>query len=162
MTKKAKKVIVVSSIMLFITILAGVCIMTFKNQVFISMPCSYICKNLEKEVPIGTDAENVIAFVKSHDEWTNGQEYQDFYNYEIENIRGKTFCFTGAYSHSYNNINYENKNFDEETDAAYILHVRLGSTPFDPFWGKMVNACFFFDEDQKLVDILIGKTFIGF
>lgn len=161
MTKKSnKKAVVVTSILIVITILIGVFVTAFKDQIFIAMPCSYICKNLEKEVPIGTDAENVIAFVKSHDEWTNG--CHDFYNYEIENIRGKTFCFTGAYSHSYNNINYENKNFDEETDAAYILHVRLGSTPFDPFWGKTVNACFFFDEDQKLVDILIGKTFIGF
>ena len=136
--------------------------MFFRNQVFIGMPCSFICKQIEKEVPIGTTIEETMGFVRSHEDWTNGNAYGDPYEYEIQNSGIAVYPnkFEGASFYSFCNVDYETN--ETETIGSYCIRVELGTTPFQPFWGRVTTAYFVFDEEQHLTDILVQKSGIGF
>ena len=135
--------------------------MFFNNQFFINMPKSYICKQIENEISLGTSAENVVDFLKSHKDWTNGEYYGDLYDYQIYNDGIDINDFnTGSY-YSLSSINYKSE--QSEKIGSFLIFCDLGSAPiFEPFWGNEVNAYFVFDEEQKLIDIIVHKRPIGF
>ena len=160
---KKKQIIVI--IITVIIALIGVCMAVFRNQTLINMPCSYICKKLEKEIPMGTSVEETVKILRSHEEWTDGNLYGDVHKYELMDggfpIHSDQFEYE-SYA-SFNDVDYKS---GSETNGleygSYEIRVYLGSTPFfEPFWGRSVNAHFIFDEEQKLIDIIVRKAWIG-
>ena len=128
--------------------------MLFSNQLFRSMPTAYICKQLEKNIPIGTNSESVINIIKSNKEWTQEGELRDCSDIVFD------FPFTFSI-YSFNDIDYSQSKSGCEIGASFELSVELGRTPGAPFWGSSTHAIFFFDDEEKLIDILVYKEHIG-
>ena len=80
--KKRKKILI--ALVIILASIVVLCSILFSNAILIRMPSSYICKQLEKDVPIGTSAEEVIKYVESNDKWTNYQLYVDRRIFELE------------------------------------------------------------------------------
>ena len=138
------------------------------NAILIRMPSSYICKQLEKDVPIGTSAEEVIKYVESNDKWTNSQPYVDRRLFELEDYGLQYFWGEQrdpAYSYSFcsfSNIDYENNPATKY--GNYNLYVELGDIPWKDtnyLFGRGVRAYFVFDEEQNLIDIVVCKECFG-
>ena len=91
MKKKKWFTISIIAFALVFAILGGTLFIFFndavlKNRLFILMPCSYIGKQLEKEIPLGTRADDVVSFLKEHKEWNNGgSNGTDLHDYELYN-----------------------------------------------------------------------------
>lgn len=161
MNKNRKSALtIISVIVIFFIIMVGVCAVFFKNQFFISMPTSYICKQTEKKAPIGMAGENVIEFVKSHKEWDiikHCDECEEFRRSEE-----MKFYFSNVSSfYSLSNIQYD-ETYSMDMPGTYYVVVKLGATPFNTFLGKTVFLNFIFDENFVLMDIFAYKTTIGF
>lgn len=161
MNQNQKKFLtIISVIMIFVVIMVGVCAMFLENQFFISMPASYICKKTGKEVPIGTEGENVIEFLKSHKKWEIIKHCDECEEFRCS--EGMKFYFSDVSSfYNLSNIQYDEPNSMDMPGAYYIV-VKLGSTPFNAFWGKTVFLNFIFDENFVLIDIFAYKKTIGF
>ena len=158
-----KKIIIIISIILILGLGIGVFMLFSNNQFFINMPCSYICKQLEKQIPIGTSAEEVVEVLRSHKKWTNGQLYGNLCDYQIYNGGVSTHKnkFINDSHYSLMDISYQSE--EPGKIGSFTVFCDLGSTPaFEPFWGKTVNVYFVFDEEQQLIDILVYKSTIGF
>lgn len=147
-------------------VLVGIFMAIFSNQTRIYMPCSYICKKLEKEISMGSNVEETVKILRSHQEWTNGNLYGDLHTYELREggipIHPHQFEFE-SYA-SFNDVDYTAGSETNDLEyGAYDIYVHLGSTPsFEPFWGRKVVAHFVFDERQELIDIIVRKIWIGF
>jgi len=164
--KKRKKILI--ALVIILASIVVLCLILFSNAILIRMPSSYICKQLEKDVPIGTSAEEVIKYVESNDKWTNYQPYVDRRIFELEDYGlqyswGEQRDPENSYSFcSFSNIDYENNPATEY--GNYNLYVELGDIPWKDtnyLFGRGVRAYFVFDEEQNLIDIVVCKEFFG-
>ena len=164
--QKRKKILI--ALVIILASMVVLYLILFSNAILIRMPSSYICKQLEKDVPIGTSAEEVIKYVESNDKWTNYQLYVDRRIFELEDYGlqyswGEQRDPENSYSFcSFSNIDYEN-NPDTEY-GNYNLYVELGDIPWKDtnyLFGRGVRAYFVFDEEQNLIDIVVCKEFFG-
>ena len=164
--KKRKKILI--ALVIILASIVVLYLILFSNAILIRMPSSYICKQLEKDVPIGTSAEEVIKYVESNDKWTNYQLYVDRRIFELEDY-GLQYSWgdhrdpENSYSFcSFSNIDYENNPTTEY--GNYNLYVELGDIPWKDtnyLFGRGVRAYFVFDEEQNLIDIVVCKEFFG-
>ena len=157
MTKKKKALIIIVIVIVAIVVLA----LVFREQLFMRMPAFYIGNQLEKDVPIGTSAEDVMEYVKSHEEWIK-DEYQtvSYYDLPMTYNSGMACYPEGSYScYSFSDIDY--KGNPDEGFGSYTLYVDCGEMSPIPIAATWVNVFFVFDEDQKLIDIVVSKENVG-
>ena len=164
--QKRKKILI--ALVIILASIVVLCLILFSNAILIRMPSSYICKQLEKDVPIGTSAEEVIKYVESNDKWTNYQLYGDRRIFELKDYGlqyswGEQRDPESSYSFcSFSKIDYENNPTTEY--GSYNLYVELGDIPWKDtnyLFGRGVRAYFVFDEEQNLIDIVVCKEFFG-
>ena len=130
------------------------------NAILIRMPTSYICKQMEKNVPIGTDWKRVREYVGNNEAWEELWEANCGLCYHT----GSQDDLDGSYSlHSFSGVDYESD--PNQRHGNFILLVCLGDLPWkDPYWylfARSANAYFVFDENQELIDIVVYKYFWG-
>ncbi len=160
MTKRKKVLIIIAIVAVAIIIFAFI----FRDQLFMRMPAFYIGNQLEKDVPIGTSAEDVIEYVKSHEEWTN-REYEPVNYLELDEFglmyNGSSAMYPrNSYSlYSFSGIDY--KGNPDESFGSYTLYVDFGEMSPIPIAATWVNVFFVFNEDQKLIDIVVSKEHVG-
>ncbi len=170
--KKSKKILIVLAITLaIIASIIVLCTILLSNAILIRMPSSYICKQLEKDVPIGTSADDVIGYVEANGVWTNAgyagdpDDPNEFILYDggVSYKTGVQRDPENSYSfYSFSNIDYENTPTTEY--GSYNLYVELGDIPWKDtnyLFGRGVRAYFVFDEEQNLIDIVVCKEFFG-
>ena len=174
--KKKKMFIIISIVSVFLIVaifFGGIAIFlndeVLKNQILIATPRSYICNYFEKNVPMGSNPDTAIQFLLSNKEWTTGGPYSigtfevlhkyDYKLFQCNHI-DPSYYFTNY--HSFSGINYDSKSVWETSGGMYWIKVDVGATLFEPMWGDHVKAYFIFNEQQKLIDILVIKQFIGY
>ena len=168
--KKRKKILI--ALVIILASIVVLCLILFSNAILIRMPSSYICKQLEKNVPIGTKAEEVIEFVESNHKWTNfgyakdPEDPNEFVLYDggVSYKTGEQRDPESSYSFcSFSKIDYENNPTTEY--GSYNLYVELGDIPWKDapsiLFGRVVKAYFVFDEERNLIDIVVCKEFFG-
>lgn len=131
---------------------------TYKDEMLLFMPTSYICKQIETEVPIGTDADTVIEFLKNKDGWWTDKSSADN-NFKL--YEGATGRYAVDYQsfYSFNNLNYD------QDQGYYFTDAYIGSVPNQntSLWiGNHVYVIFIFDENMRLMDIAVFRVLIGF
>ena len=166
MTKKLSKknIICLICVTLALLILIGAVVggaVMFRDKIYLLMPTSYICKQIEKEIPIGSDAETVIEYLESKHMWSSNYD-DDFIEKDYKITQGSPgkYLVNFAAFHSFNNINYKNENL-----GCYFTSACLGYIPFRgtsiPI-GSWCQVVFIFDSNLKIIDIIVYRHFIGF
>ena len=163
---KRKKALIIISIAVVICILictlicaiaGGFMIYDFAQKNPLRMPTWYVCKQIEKEIPIGTDADTVIEIMKSKG-WSNDKHsYVPYYPLMKGSISSS--LTDRAYFYSYNRLDYKNREHGYYYTGAYIGTVPEQGTS-DPM-GYSISSIFVFDENKKLMDIIVFRNYVG-
>ena len=126
---------------------------TQKNPLL--MPTWYVCNQIEKEIPIGTDADTVIEIMKSKgrlsDKYSSAPKY-----ILVEEPLGRPITNSECF-YSYNRLDYKNQEHGYYHTGAYIGDVQRTFSPM----GYSVYAKFVFDENKKLMDIIVLRDYVG-
>lgn len=156
--KKKKKILIIIAI---VTVVIVVFSVIFRDQLFLRMPAFFIGNHLEKKVPIGSSVEDVIEFVKSHEEWFKDEsQVVRCYEHPMTYDSGEACYPDGSYScYSFSDIDY--KGNPDKKFGSYTIHVDCGTMSNIPIFATWVNVFFVFDEEQKLIDIVVSKEFAG-
>ena len=165
-SKRSRKLVIV-----IISIALAVCILTiscgglvafykkYEYQFFLAMPTSYICEQIEKEIPIGSDADDVIAYLKSKDEWLPHRRSVEK-NYRISKTA------TGHHASRYPDFySFSKLDYESHDQGCYITGAYIGSFPNkdSSLWSAYdVEVVFVYDENLKLIDIYILRAYFGF
>ena len=155
MTKKKRIIIICVSIALAVIILAGAVwggavlsaklisvVINSHSNIFWRMPKSYIENKLTEEFPLGSSLEDVLEKLKEHDQW-NGKEKRNLHS---DGIRYRS---NGEVMSA---INYEEPG--DRVVGTQHLDVQIGCG-----WWNFTYVFFAFDENDKLIDIAVQKTF---
>ena len=155
MTKKKRIIIICVSIALAVIILAGAVlggavlsaklisvVINSHSNIFWRMPKSYIENKLTEEFPLGSSLEDVLEKLKEHDQW-NGKEKRNLHS---DGIRYRS---NGEVMSA---INYEEPG--DRVVGTQHLDVQIGCG-----WWNFTDVFFAFDENDKLIDIAVQKTF---
>ena len=168
MTKKPQKKMIICLICatLALLILIGSVVggtMMFRDKIYLLMPPSFICKQIEKEIPIGSDADEVIEYLKSKDEWLPEENASDSNDKDYRIYQTGTGHYIASYyGHFYSFSKLDYKSHDQ---GCYITSAYLGIFPNKDttLWSAYdVEACFVFDENLKLIDIYVFRRYAGF
>lgn len=167
LSEKQQVVITVLALTLaFVVLWLGICAIFFPNQLLTTMPCWVICKRLGMEIPMGSTAEEAVAVLQNNREWAERNRLEDAYNYHMSDGGLAIFPYQFEYEsyYSFNHIDYQAGSENESLAyGSYTIRAKLGCTILNkPFYGRMVDAFFVFDENQRLIDIVVTKYFIGF
>lgn len=159
---KKKKIFIIISIVSVFLIAAiffgGIAIFlndaVLKNQILIAMPRAIICTYLESNTPIGSDVESVKEFLESNSEWHELNYPSNEYNAYFRNLGSQK-------RYSFCNYDHTLESTRKTVSASYVIDVDIGTSLGSPFWGDYVHGYFIFDNQNKLVDIVVEKDFIG-
>lgn len=165
-SKRSRKLVIA-----IISIALAVCILTiscgglvafykkYEYQFFLAMPTSYICEQIEKEIPIGSDADDVIAYLKSKDEWLPHERSVDK-NYRISQTATGHYVSGFPDFYSFSKLDYESHDQGCYITSAYIgTFPKKGTTLWSAYEVKVV---FVYDENLKLIDIYVYRRYAGF
>lgn len=134
--------------------------MLLKSNFSISLPTSYICNQISKDVPIGTNAEDVLEFIRNQKNWEILKHCE-----ECDEIRYSegVVCDVSNSKSFYSLIEVVPDEHDIiDMPGVYYVAIKMGSTLGEPFWGKVTYVDFVFDENLNLINILVYKSAIGF
>ena len=158
--KKFKILLIVIIIVAIVVMMFGGFFVLLKNNFFSSLPTSYICNQISKDIPIGTSSDDVLEFIKHHEKWEIIKHCED-----CDAIRSCEGVICGASSaksfYSFNEI-VTDENGIIHMPGDYYIAVKLGTTFGEPFWGSVTYADFIFDENLNLINIIVYKSLIGF
>ena len=164
--RNAKKALIIISVAVVICILAITIAGVFMVHDYIQKnplraPTWYICKQIEKEIPIGSDADDAIEYLKSKDEWSYYRNASDenAKNYRISETATGRYASNSPCFYSFSNLDYESHD-----QGCYVTGVHLGTYPekgTTHLLGYHVEAAFVFDENLKLMDIYVFRNYIG-
>lgn len=121
------------------------------NALFCSFSVANICKQISNEIPVGTSADDTLACVKDHSEWSIVKHCDECE--EIASSEGEVSGAWGAQS-CYSMTGIPSVQGVFNIPGAYYLKVKLGTE----FLGRETYAEFIFDEDMKLTDIVVYKS----
>ena len=160
--RNAKKALIIISVAVVICILAcsivgGFMIYDFSQKNFVRMPTWYVCKQIEKDVPIGTNADTVIEYLKSKPEWSVTRDFNSKDHILHEGFNGPLIGYN-ACLYSFNKLNYKKELYDH----YYSTSVYLGGFDTTSSSGYYVKAVFIFDESKTLIDIVVYRYYVGF
>ena len=168
---KRKKALIIISVTVVICILictltcaivGGFMIYDFAQKNPLRMPTWYVCKQIEKEIPIGSDADTVIEIMKSKDDWSTEEEFigDEYKYYEIYSLpKG----FNNNISSQADYYSFSKINYKKESRDFYALSTCIGAVPergTDKLFGYYVHVMFILDENKELIDILIFRIYV--
>lgn len=159
MTKKKRIIIICVSIALAVIILAGAVwggavlsaklisvVINSHSNIFWRMPKSYIENKLTEEFPLGSSLEDVLEKLKEHEEhWT------------IYGKKSEGYLRSGGIRYRSNGEVMSADNYEEPGDrvvGTQHIDVEIGCG-----WWNFTDVFFAFDENDKLIDIAVRKTF---
>ena len=163
-----KMLIIIISITVSVCLLACVILAVFNSitidsPLFLYMPTWYICHRIEKEIPIGSDADTVIAFLKTQELW-----------YDSEIIKGQEpTIYEGSVSRRLANqiglYSFSKLDHRKTEHGAYYRSSSLGTAfenvPDTSVFSLIryeVFATFIFDENMELIDIAVWISLDSF
>ena len=162
--RNAKKKLIIISVAVVICILACAIVGGFMVHDYIQKnplraPTWYVCKQIEKEIPIGTDADTVIEIMKSKDDWSKSEDTPYNKTYRLNKGPIGVGIAYNAFFYSFNKLDYRNI-----SQGNYYTGTFLGSVPqrgTEEPWGYSVSAMFIFDENKQLMDIIVFRNYVG-